>query len=173
MVNKEINEQTIMKVESINFSGWIPEIHCYGPVGKCSCTVSKIINMINNGIDVILTKENNEKIYLFIKKYNLYLDTIKSEKPRGEIAEQALYKKLFKQSIIEQKENDKNNPLVENPDEINSLDNSINKIIEAKNIKNNKKKTVKGYDIFSDKKVEKPSNLSSISDDLYYDLDYN
>lgn len=172
---KELNKDTIVKIKGINTFDWIPEIRTYGPVKKCSLKVSKLINIMNNGYDVNMDEDLQDSLYLFVKKYNMYLDSIKSDKPRATKCEEILYSKINKLSLKEYREEKSANPLTEDPND--NTDASVEKITSIENkpiIKKRKTMTkrIKAYDIIADKEVIKDDDLFDKLNDIKFNIDY-
>ncbi|MGL4949686.1 MAG: hypothetical protein ACRC5M_04830 [Anaeroplasmataceae bacterium] len=109
-------EKSVITVLGVRFSEWIPALHCYGPLNRCSIKLTDVVNLLNNDIDVILTDEQNQSLYIFIKQYNDNIDMIKSYKPKATRAEEVLFKRIYGKVKEFEKEERKDNPFVEPED---------------------------------------------------------
>ena len=171
-MKNEINEKSYISIIKIAGYDFIPELKVYGPVGKRMARVDQIINMLNRGVDVIISKENNEKLYLFIKQYNLYVDTIKGFKKleKATLAEEILYKRLFKTAMEEEEKEKEENPLIDSitKDDVKKIENIFTEsdIEQLVNTKKIKRKRIKVHEIFSDAEISE-----NISDNKFNNIE--
>lgn len=159
----QISTEDYMSIERIRDWDWIPELKIYGPVSKRMVRVDDIINILNRGVEVFLSRANMEKLYIFIKEYNIIARESKefAHIIPATIAEEYLEKKLFKASYREMTEDMKNNPLDDSlPDEevkeieqIHSAD-SLPTFIVPKKVKGTPMKRPKRYELFKDNIVQ-------------------
>lgn len=164
----EINPESFIRVEGVYTSDWIPFLKTYGPLRRCSIKVKDIINLLNNGVQVKLTEEKQQALYIFIKQWNLNCEI--NNRPKAVKAEEVLYKMVYKQAIDLENKDDSENPFVEDPKESYKLDQVVSELDNKKNNNNtmksplaNRNNTIKirkpkMYDIL----VEKNRNLTQI-----------
>ena len=122
----DLQPENLMRVEGVITHEWIPFLKTYGPLRRCSIKVKDILNLLNNNVNVILTDEKNKQLYLFTKEWNAYAEI--SGKPQALRAEEILYERVYKEAIQLQKEDDKSNPFVSDPDEEMEMNNAVNNI---------------------------------------------
>jgi hypothetical protein len=108
-----LSSKTWVKVERINDWGYIPELKIIGPVGKRMVRMDSLVNMLNRKVDIKLPIAWVEKIYLFVKQYNLTVDQSKhlTTARKADVAELLLESKLFKDIRRIQDEDRLDNPL--------------------------------------------------------------
>lgn len=181
MSHIELQPDSVMRVEAILYSGYIPPLKAIGPLKKCSVKVSDIINLLNNDIRVVLRDDQVENLYFFVKEYNLYIKKVNSSLPRAEHAEELLYNRLTNNLNKTIKEEEKTNPFINN-EENDDLDIAAETIAVQSNgsaskmkdpLKKYRKQTIKRghvYDIFSN--AEKSDNIITNIDNLNMIRDY-
>ena len=129
----KLHPENFIRVEGVITNEWIPFLKAYGPLRRCSIKVKDILNLLNNNINVILSEEKNKELYLFTKEWNAYADI--SNKPKALRAEKILYQRVYKEAINLQKEDDKENPFVEDPNEAAALETAVT-MIKSTPVKN-------------------------------------
>lgn len=182
MNHVELHPDSVLTVNGVLYSGWIPPLKAYGPLRKCSIKVSDIINLLNNDIYVDLRDDQNENLYFFIKQHN---ELIKLKNTGGSIAQRAeavLYERVYKKALEQDKAEDKENPFIADEDEdldvfaetlsLQSKGTAAGMNDPLKGIRKNKKVVIKrphAYDIF---KNTKNNSLTSQLDDANELLEY-
>ena len=69
MKYENIKPDSFFTVDGVLYSDWIPPLKCYGPLRRCSIKISDIVNLLNNDVNVVMTPEQNEALYFFVKQY--------------------------------------------------------------------------------------------------------
>lgn len=181
MNTQELNQDMFFTVLGVDTWDWIPLLHAYGPLKKCTIKIKDIINLLNNGVSVRLRDEQNEQLYLFLKKYHLYLDSINSNLPRASVAEDILYKRVHKTTQTRELIEQISNPLEIDPREDN-FEIVSEKVLSSK--KDSGVGTIKGIEV--KQKIKKPrayeiigesvnefSSITSTDNDLYKEIDFD
>lgn len=117
MKYENLQPDSYFTVNGVQYSGWIPPLKCYGPLRRCSIRISDIVNLLNNDVVVLLTPEQNEALYFFVKQYNALLDLQKSQQPKATRAEQVLYERVYKKALEQEKAEDIENPFISDDEE--------------------------------------------------------
>jgi hypothetical protein len=136
---------------------------------------------------VLLTPEQNESLYFFVKQYNTMIDLQKSQNVKAVRAEEVLYERVYKKALEQEKAEDLENPFIS--DEEEELDIAAETISlqskgtlagfndPLKDIKN-KKVTIKrphAYEVFetvkNDSLVSKLDDTNNLRE--YGDVDFN
>jgi len=162
-----LNPDGFMTVEGVRYGEWIPPLKAYGPLGRCTIKIKEIINLLNNDIDVVLRDDQNQDLYFLVKQHN---ETAKNFKQMGLIpalkAEEILYQRVYKKTLVIEKEDDKINPFISDEENLDSTaeailltptNTSANTMKDPlKNIrKQNKIERPHAYDIFASTVEEK------------------
>lgn len=181
MQHVDLRPNSVMTVEGVLYSGWIPPLKAYGPLRKCSIKVSDIVNLLNNDIKVLLRDDQNENLYFFVKQHN---EMIKLTNTGGTIAERAeavLYERVYKKALEQEVAEDKENPFISDDEEeldlvaetisLQSKGTAAGLVDPLKSIRSKKVTFVRphAYDIF---KNTKNTSLSSQLDDANDLMEY-
>lgn len=173
MSSVELRPDSVMTVESVLYTGWIPPLKAYGPLRKCSIKVSDIVNLLNNDVKVMLRDDQNENLYFFVKQHNA-MAKLKNTNNYANRAEEILYERVYKKAIEQDLAEDKENPFIsDDEEELNIVAETISLQSKGtatglndplKNIKNKKNiiKRPHAYDIF--KNVENNSLARRLDD---------
>lgn len=187
MKYENLKPDSYFTVDGVLYSGWIPPLKNYGPLRRCSIKIADIVNLLNNNINVLLTPDQNESLYFFVKQYNALIDLEKSSKVKAIRAEEVLYERVYKKALEQEKAEDLENPFIsEDEEEIDLAAETISLQSKGtmsgfndplKDIKN-KKITIKrphSYEVFENIKNE--SLISKLDDTSnlieYGDVDFN
>jgi len=157
----QLSSKDYLQIVKIKDWDWIPELKIYGPVGKRMVRVDDIINMLNRGLFVQMSKENMQKLYLFIKEYNLVLKNTKefSHLTQATTAEASLEELLYKDVYTQELQERQNNPLDDAISDAEALEiaqidsDAEQRVLLPKRISTKKIKKVKHYELFKDTKV--------------------
>lgn len=117
MEHIELQPNSVMTVEGVLYTGWIPPLKAYGPLRKCSIKVSDIVNLLNNNIIVKLRDDQNENLYFFVKRYN---ELTKMKNSGGSLATRAeaiLYERVYKKALEQEEAENKENPFISDDEE--------------------------------------------------------
>lgn len=117
MKYENLKPDSYFTVEGVLYSDWIPPLKSYGPLRRCSIKISDIVNLLNNDVNVVMTPEQNEALYFFIKQYNALIDLQKTNKVKAVRAEEILYERVYKKALEQEKAEDLENPFVSDDEE--------------------------------------------------------
>lgn len=183
-----LSPNSCMTVEGVRYSDWIPPLHAYGPLHKCTIKVSDIVNLLNNDIDVVLRDDQNWNLYVFVKQHNEFAKLNQGYDPTLRIAaraEEVLYKRVYGKALEIEKENDRDNPFSETEDneDLNvaaevisnrSTSKSGGMIDPLKDLKNKKLKRGHAYDIFTGDQKSFKRNVEDVNEMMQYgDIDFD
>lgn len=167
MSENELTPNSVMTIEGILYSDYIPPLKTYGPLRKCSVKVSDIVNLLNNDINVLLREDQVEKLYIFVKKYNAYITAVNSSAPKASRCEEVLFERIHGAAMKEIEVEDKQNPFIADDEEELSLAAETIALqsngTESKDMKNplkylkDKKAKIKRphvYDVFNTKETQ-------------------
>lgn len=121
MEHVELSPDSVMTVEGVLYSDYIPPLKTYGPLRKCSIKVSDIVNLINNDIKVLLRDDQAENLYFFVKQYNYYIGQTDPSAPKALRCEEVLYERVYGMALKQEKMENKENPFVADDEEDISL----------------------------------------------------
>ena len=187
MKYENLTAESFLMVNGVLYSGWIPPLKNYGPIRRCSIRVCDIINLLNNDINVLLTDEQNEALYFFVKQFNTMIDFQHSSKNKATRAEAVLYERVYKKALEQEKAEDLENPFISDDEEeldiaaetialqskgsLNGFDDPL------KNIRKNRVQITRphAYDIFKNTNNESLNSKLADAKELveYGDIDFN
>ncbi len=155
-----LSTNTFISVEKVLDWGFIPELKIYGPCGRRMIRLDQIINMLNRNVRLRISHDWTEKIYLFVKEYNILCASDKrfAHLTKATTAEQLLESQLFKTSTAYELEDKKNNPLDDNLTQQEAIE--IEKIHSGSIMRPKKiitRKTIKKpkmFEIFKDNTID-------------------